>query len=247
MQEGKEGREVWAADFENAEMKKFFVLLAFILLAFSGCFMAITMQAYYAQESGGGDGGDDAMSGDEWLQPYPHGTLFLAWWSFLGDYGEAMPIMEKTHSGVLLMGAYVVLSQILLANLLVALMTDSYSEIRENSDREWKFNRFAFLDQYSTTDVFPPPFNLLSRSIRGVGSLLRARKEEEEEGGNSLISEMEMIRLERKRDEVAEEAKRADEKNVKKRLKDMGEKLDSILASQRLLETKLAHFEKEKM
>ena len=153
--------------------------------------------------------------------------------------------MEKTHSGVILLGVYVVLSQILLANLLVALMTDSYSEIRENSDREWKFNRFAFLDQYSTTDVFPPPFNILSRIYRGYCALMRSEEENLMSGKNAHVSETAVIRLERKRDEVVDEANKADEKSVKKRLKDISEKLEGILVSQRLLENKVSQMEKE--
>jgi hypothetical protein len=224
-------------------MKKFFVLLAFILAAFSVCFMSITKLAYHSSQLTQSPDAEAEMSGDEWYQPYPHGTMFLAWWSFLGDYGEALPVMERTYSGVIVLGAYVVLSQILLANLLVALMTDSYSDIRENSEREWKFNRFAFLDQYSTADVFPPPFNLLSRLFRGITNLLRGALHDESNANNSFLSETALIRLERKRDEVVEDTNRADEKSVKKRLKDISEKLDGILASQRLLENKVTQFE----
>tara|TARA_R110002050_G_scaffold165197_1_gene295557 strand:+ start:159 stop:647 length:489 start_codon:yes stop_codon:yes gene_type:complete len=106
------------------------------------------------------------------IRAIAQGTLFLAWWSFLGDYGSSFPFLEQTYFGQALLGAYVVLSQILLANLLIALMTDSYAEIRENAKEEWKYNRFAFLKQYSSAEILPPPFNIPFTLVRWVKDIV---------------------------------------------------------------------------
>ena len=69
---------------------------------------------------------------------------------------------------------------------------------------EWKFNRFAFLNQFSTSDVLPSPFNILSQGINLVGEWWRGggrkRKEEGEGGGVGLYDAG--LKLKRKRDQV---------------------------------------------
>ena len=227
-------------------MKKFFAVLIVFLISFSLAFVTMTIAAEKDNAQGA------------WSVAYPEGTLFLAWWAFLGDYGDSFAHFHQTYFGVALLGAYVVLSQILLANLLIAIMTDSYSDIRENSDIEWKFNRFAFLDQYSTTHILPPPFNILSQFLSWILGMIQQETEERVHRLNDIA----LVRLRQKREQVIAERARKEEKKSKNRLKkisskletladgqrnmDIHEKLDALLRGQQLFEMRLEKIESER-
>lgn len=62
---------------------------------------------------------------------------------------------------LLMFGSYSVINIIVLLNMLIAMMSNSYQIISERSDTEWKFARshlwISFFDDGST---LPPPFNL---------------------------------------------------------------------------------------
>ncbi|CAH1786057.1 unnamed protein product [Owenia fusiformis] len=64
--------------------------------------------------------------------------------------------------GALMFGAYHVIAIIVLLNMLIAMMTNSYQMVFDNADVEWKFARTevwqSFLEEGGT---LPPPFNLI--------------------------------------------------------------------------------------
>ena len=244
-------------------MKKFFAVMGVFLITFSLAFVAMTILASKSETILGGGVGEreggvmgglwglEGLGGEgergDWIKPYPEGTMFLAWWTFLGDYGESFPYLQgfilfyfalfclfyfvvvlicvsdillpfpssqltsqplpsppsplETYVGMSLLSVYVLLSQVLLANLLIAIMTDSYSDIRENADKEWKFNRFAFLNQFSTSDVLPSPFNILSQGAGCVGGWWGGGGGGRERA-ESLTLHDAHLKLKRKRDQV---------------------------------------------
>lgn len=56
---------------------------------------------------------------------------------------------------------YVMISNVLLVNLLIAMMSDTYSDIKEKADVEWKFARVSsVLEAIERTHPLPPPFSL---------------------------------------------------------------------------------------
>ncbi|XP_040567143.1 transient receptor potential protein isoform X1 [Lepeophtheirus salmonis] len=90
----------------------------------------------------------------------------LFWASFglveLGDF-ELSGVKEFTRFWALLMfGSYSVCNIIVLLNMLIAMMSNSYTAIAERSDTEWKFARsrlwISYFDEGSTV---PPPFNII--------------------------------------------------------------------------------------
>ena len=59
---------------------------------------------------------------------------------------------------------YHLIVMILLLNLLIAKMSQTYSDICNNADLEWKFQRTAFLRRFMDYHEFlTPPFNLIPR------------------------------------------------------------------------------------
>lgn len=90
----------------------------------------------------------------------------LFWASFgmvsLEDF-ELTGIREYTRFWSMLMfGAYSVINVIVLLNLLIAMMSSSYSFIVEHADTEWKFARTKlWMSYFEEGNTLPPPFNIL--------------------------------------------------------------------------------------
>ncbi|XP_012255513.2 transient-receptor-potential-like protein isoform X2 [Athalia rosae] len=98
-------------------------------------------------------------------------TLFescqsLFWASFGGvgiDTFELTGIKSYTRFwGLLMFGSYSVINVIVLLNLLIAMMSNSYTLIVEHSDTEWKFARTKlWMSYFEEGGTLPPPFNLI--------------------------------------------------------------------------------------
>lgn len=73
----------------------------------------------------------------------------------------------KTYTrfwGLLMFGSYSVINVIVLLNLLIAMMSNSYAMIDEHSDTEWKFARTKlWLKYFEEGSTLPPPFNIIPR------------------------------------------------------------------------------------
>ncbi|CAB3225282.1 unnamed protein product [Arctia plantaginis] len=64
--------------------------------------------------------------------------------------------------GLLMFGSYSVINVIVLLNLLIAMMSNSYAMIDEHSDVEWKFARTRlWMSYFEEVATLPPPFNIL--------------------------------------------------------------------------------------
>ncbi|KAF7993327.1 hypothetical protein HCN44_006387 [Aphidius gifuensis] len=63
---------------------------------------------------------------------------------------------------LLLFGSYSVINVIVLLNMLIAMMSNSYQIISERSDTEWKFARsHLWMSYFEDGDTVPPPFNMV--------------------------------------------------------------------------------------
>nr|CAI5851753.1 unnamed protein product [Callosobruchus analis] len=73
----------------------------------------------------------------------------------------------KTYTrfwGLLMFGSYSVINVIVLLNLLIAMMSNSYAMIDEHSDTEWKFARTKlWMSYFEETGTLPPPFNIFPK------------------------------------------------------------------------------------
>ncbi|CAH1959081.1 unnamed protein product [Acanthoscelides obtectus] len=63
---------------------------------------------------------------------------------------------------LLMFGSYSVINIIVLLNMLIAMMSNSYQIISERSDTEWKFARSRlWVNYFDEGDTLPPPFNIV--------------------------------------------------------------------------------------
>jgi len=104
----------------------------------------------------------------------------LFWASFglvdLGDF-ELTGIKEFTRFwGLLMFGSYSICNLIVLINMLIAMMSNSYQIIFERSDTEWKFSRSKlWMSYFDSGSTVPPPFNLIP-SPKSIIRILCCRK-----------------------------------------------------------------------
>ncbi|CBY41985.1 unnamed protein product [Oikopleura dioica] len=93
-------------------------------------------------------------------------TFITLFWSLFGlsDY-RGVELAQYPLSriiGYLLYGAYSLITVVIMLNMLIAMINNSYNRIDCDSDVEWKFARSKLmLSYFGPGSVNPPPFNLL--------------------------------------------------------------------------------------
>eukprot|EP00043_Microstomoeca_roanoka_P019864 m.231087 g.231087 ORF g.231087 m.231087 type:complete len:773 (+) comp17063_c5_seq1:303-2621(+) len=70
--------------------------------------------------------------------------------------------------GELLFGAYMVIVFVLLINLLIAIITNTYQRIVDNSDVVWKFARARLIREFQTYPAVPAPLNIVLEPIEFI-------------------------------------------------------------------------------
>jgi preprotein translocase subunit Sec61beta len=93
--------------------------------------------------------------------------VFDSWWGMFGDYdrgsmyrdlGTQMPTAIIAPTMLFL---YEFFSVVLLMNLLVALMSDTYARVTAEGELNWQYARAGLIREYLTQSPLPAPFNVL--------------------------------------------------------------------------------------
>ncbi|KAL1527371.1 hypothetical protein AB1Y20_016041 [Prymnesium parvum] len=80
------------------------------------------------------------------------GPFQLPFWAMFGEFGELADVSEHgSWPGTALLWSYTFVSQVLMVNLLIAMMTETYQNIKQNADDEWKFRRVFIVDEFMGT------------------------------------------------------------------------------------------------
>ena len=107
----------------------------------------------------------------------------LFWASFglveLGDFDLEGIGGFTRFWGLLMFGSYSVCNIILLLNMLIAMMSNSYQIIFLRSDTEWKYSRSKlWISNFDMGSTVPVPFNLIP-SPKGIFKILCCQKDED--------------------------------------------------------------------
>ncbi|KAJ1366541.1 anthranilate synthase component I [Parelaphostrongylus tenuis] len=95
---------------------------------------------------------------------YASETLF---WAMFGQIDLSHFSLKQAHyltewTGRTIFGSYSCFAIIVLLNMLIAMMSNSYQYISNQCDMEWKFARSRlFLDYFDDAATLPPPFNII--------------------------------------------------------------------------------------
>ena len=89
--------------------------------------------------------------------------------SLYSDYTEIRcPTDVGKYVVPIFMAVYILLTQVLLINMLIAMFNDTYKSIKENSNKVWSYLRFHLIDEYSRRPASPPPLTIISQLIRAI-------------------------------------------------------------------------------
>jgi len=214
------------------DILKFFFLYTLVLFAF-GCGMnqlmwyyaELEMQKCYHLPGGLPDIEHQAQSCFIWRR---FANLFETsqslFWASFGlvelDAFELVGLGEFTRFWAMLMyGSYNTINVIVLLNLLIAMMSNSYQIIAERSDTEWKFARTKlWLSYFEDGGTVPPPFNIIP-TPKGIMRALGIRGErirgsmKKKTRKMADVKHMNVMRLLVRR-YVTERQRKADEKEV---------------------------------
>jgi len=102
-----------------------------------------------------------AQAGGDPTLGYPAGSFPVSFFTIIGEFDYLNSELEETPLGIGLMGIYAMIAQVMLVNLLIAMMGSTYSNVSDNSTEEWKFYRLEMVMENQTASFHPPPTNLL--------------------------------------------------------------------------------------
>jgi hypothetical protein len=74
-------------------------------------------------------------------------------------------------------GTYMMVTLIVLINLLIAMMSDTYQRIQQQSDTEWKFGRAKLIRNMNKTSATPSPLNLFTKAYIYISVFFKYRGE----------------------------------------------------------------------
>ncbi|XP_057302958.1 transient receptor potential cation channel subfamily M member 1-like [Hydractinia symbiolongicarpus] len=125
-----------------------------------------------------------------------------------------------------ILAVYLILTNILLFNLLIAIFNNTYNTVQTNSERIWRFQRYYLVDEYYGKPAFPIPFILINHFEMLIMWLISKCKDRNKsntyKNGGKDESVYELLRLETKSRFCCLE------KREKRILKNPDEKLDYI-------------------
>ncbi|XP_067217780.1 transient receptor potential cation channel, subfamily N, member 1 [Chanodichthys erythropterus] len=91
---------------------------------------------------------------------------------------EKIPVVERSPPATAILvkmvfGVYLVVTIIVLVNLLIAMMSDTYQRIQAQSDTEWKFGRAVLIRDMCHKSGIPSPFNLFTNLFYSIKVLCK--------------------------------------------------------------------------
>ncbi|XP_045126101.1 transient receptor potential protein-like isoform X2 [Portunus trituberculatus] len=214
------------------DILKFFFLYTLVLFAF-GCGMnqlmwyyaELEMKKCYSLPGGLPDTDNEDQACFIWRR---WANLFETsqslFWASFGlvelDAFELVGLGSFTRFWAMLMfGSYSVINVIVLLNLLIAMMSNSYNMIHERSDTEWKFARTKlWLSYFEDGGTVPPPFNIIPTPkgiMRALGFSGKTMRGSIKVKSKKLAEQrhMNVMRLLVRR-YITEQQRKADEKGV---------------------------------
>ena len=144
------------------DVKVFLLIFGLVVIGFASAFVGLMPSL------GSGEGG---LSDRTFMSAGPFQAAF---WATYGEFGDLEAIsLHGSFAGTSLLWIYAFTSQILLVNLLIAMMTETYQKIKKDAKNEYRFQRILIVDEFMGS-VFhiPPPISLPILLYHLCGSFL---------------------------------------------------------------------------
>ncbi|KAM4687553.1 uncharacterized protein O3C94_006066 [Discoglossus pictus] len=147
------------------DLTRFAVILALFHVAFTMQLSAVYQPVY--PESKLNESLNDTARNESNIQN-PIDITVVLFFSLFGLVDpESLPPLDRTpHFTFVIVhfvfGVYLIVTLIVLINLLIAMMSDTYQRIQAQSDTEWKFGRATLIRDMTRKPGTPSPFNLFT-------------------------------------------------------------------------------------
>ncbi|XP_046353562.1 serine/threonine-protein phosphatase 6 regulatory ankyrin repeat subunit B-like isoform X3 [Haliotis rufescens] len=151
------------------DLTRFLVILLIFMIGFTLHLAALYQPVYAPPELdpslGDGDGSAGAVVQTP-LDTFEY--LFFALFGLVEP--DSLPPIHRSPFWVttlvkIVFGTYMMVTLIVLINLLIAMMSDTYQRIQQQSDTEWKFGRAKLIRNMNKTSATPAPWNLLTKLV----------------------------------------------------------------------------------
>ncbi|PAA54089.1 hypothetical protein BOX15_Mlig025367g1 [Macrostomum lignano] len=111
--------------------------------------------------------------------------LFFALFGYIEP--DNLPNMTQSPTWTMtlvkvIFGCYLIITLIVLINLLIAMMSDTYERIRAESDTEWKFGRAKLISNINKTSSTPTPMILVTQLIFVLRNFRRKHRVQSQSG-----------------------------------------------------------------
>ncbi|KAI0222453.1 Transient receptor potential cation channel subfamily M member-like 2 [Lamellibrachia satsuma] len=83
---------------------------------------------------------------------------------------------EKSWLAIILFAVYMIMSNVLLLNLLVAMFSYTFERVQGNSEKVWRFYRYSLIHEYFDRPTFAPPLIVFSHIYRVIKYAIRKCK-----------------------------------------------------------------------
>ncbi|KAF8791198.1 Ankyrin-1 like protein [Argiope bruennichi] len=142
------------------DLMRFLAILAIFLTGFSLHICAVYQPVF--------DPGNRTISVDAEVFQSPLGTFEMLFYALFGlvepDYMPPMHLSPGFAKIIMkvVFGVYMMVTVIVLINLLIAMMSNTYQRIQSQSDKEWKYGRAKLIRNMNMTLPTPPPLIILT-------------------------------------------------------------------------------------
>ncbi|KAM9308056.1 uncharacterized protein PAF06_012193 [Gastrophryne carolinensis] len=149
------------------DLTRFAVILALFHVAFTMQLSAVYQPVYPEPSSNHSYNETKAFRNESNIQD-PIDITVLLFFSLFGLVEpDCLPSLNRTPQFTFVIvrfvfGVYLVVTLIVLINLLIAMMSDTYQRIQAQSDTEWKFGRATLIRDMTRKPGTPSPFNLFT-------------------------------------------------------------------------------------
>jgi len=83
---------------------------------------------------------------------------------------------------------YMLITTIVLINLLIAMMSDTYQRIQQQSDIEWKFGLAKLIRSMARTEMSPSPINLVTTWVVYLNNIIRSARKKRVDDYSKMVN-----------------------------------------------------------
>ena len=149
------------------DLMRFLVILLIFMVGFTLHLSALYQPVFPEEETQVGTG----HVGESTKPLTPISTFEFLFFALFGLVDpDSLPPINRSPLWVMdlvkvVFGTYMMVTLIVLINLLIAMMSDTYQRIQQQSDTEWKFGRAKLIRNMNKTSATPSPLNLFTKAF----------------------------------------------------------------------------------